>query len=123
MKLQIAIPALNEEESIESIIRRSLDARSYICNNSPISEVGITVVSDGSTDRTAEIASWYRDQIDLIVFPENKGYGAAIKTGILWILQNAQPEDVVIRRIDNDCDFARLTTTGRVDLFAREIHC
>jgi glycosyltransferase involved in cell wall biosynthesis len=79
VKLQIAIPALNEEQSIESIIRRSLDARSYICNNSPIREVEIMVVSDGSTDRTAEIASWYRDQIGLIVFQENKGYGAAIK--------------------------------------------
>ena len=79
MKLLIAIPALNEEESIESIIRRTLDARSHICSNSPISEVEITVVSDGSTDRTAEIARRYSDQITVIAFAENKGYGAAIK--------------------------------------------
>jgi glycosyltransferase involved in cell wall biosynthesis len=79
MKLSIAIPALNEEASIEKIILASLAARAYICNHSPVTEVDITVVSDGSTDRTVEIASAYRDRISLIVFPENKGYGAAIK--------------------------------------------
>jgi glycosyltransferase involved in cell wall biosynthesis len=79
MKLLIAIPALNEEESIDSIIRRSIEARGFICENSPATEVDITVVSDGSTDRTVERASQYRDYVNLIVFPQNKGYGAAIK--------------------------------------------
>jgi glycosyltransferase involved in cell wall biosynthesis len=79
MKLLIAIPALNEEESIDSIIRRSIEAREFICANSPATEVDITVVSDGSTDRTVERASQYTDSINLIVFPKNKGYGAAIK--------------------------------------------
>jgi glycosyltransferase involved in cell wall biosynthesis len=79
MKLLIAIPALNEEESIDSIIRRTIEAREFICANSPATEVAITVVSDGSTDRTVERASQYTDFINLIVFPQNKGYGAAIK--------------------------------------------
>jgi glycosyltransferase involved in cell wall biosynthesis len=79
MKLLIAIPALNEEESIDSIIKRSLEAREFICANSPATAVSITVVSDGSTDRTVERASQYLDSINLIVFPQNKGYGAAIK--------------------------------------------
>ena len=79
MKLLIAIPALNEEESIESIIMRSLAARDSIVANSPVTEVEITVVSDGSTDRTVELASRYTDRIKLIVFEKNRGYGAAIK--------------------------------------------
>ncbi len=79
MKLLIAIPALNEEESIDSIIRRSIEAREFIRANSPVTEVEITVISDGSTDRTVERASQYKDSINLIVFPQNKGYGAAIK--------------------------------------------
>ncbi len=79
MKLLIAIPALNEEESIDSIIQRSIEAREYICAHSPVTEVAITVISDGSTDRTVERASRYTDLIHLIVFPQNKGYGAAIK--------------------------------------------
>jgi glycosyltransferase involved in cell wall biosynthesis len=37
------------------------------------------VVSDGSTDRTVELARRYADRIQLIVFEQNRGYGAAIK--------------------------------------------
>jgi glycosyltransferase involved in cell wall biosynthesis len=70
---------LNEEESIDSIIQRSIDAREFIRANSPITDVDITVISDGSTDRTVERASRYTDFINLIIFPRNKGYGAAIK--------------------------------------------
>jgi glycosyltransferase involved in cell wall biosynthesis len=51
----------------------------YIYKNSPVTDVEITVISDGSTDRTVEIASRYLGQISLIEFPQNKGYGAAIK--------------------------------------------
>lgn len=79
MKLLIAIPALNEEASIEKIIERSLEARDEIMARSPVTEVEITVVSDGSTDRTVELARPFEDRIRLIVFPENRGYGAAIQ--------------------------------------------
>src|SRR5207253_2581407 len=79
MKLLIAIPALNEEDSIEWIIQQSLEARQYIIAKSAVRQVDVTVVSDGSTDRTVELASKYVDRIKLIVFAENQGYGAAIK--------------------------------------------
>jgi glycosyltransferase involved in cell wall biosynthesis len=79
MKLLIAIPAYNEEEGIESIISRSLEARSTIIANSAVTEVDITVVSDGSTDRTVELAQKYIDRIKLIIFEKNRGYGTAIK--------------------------------------------
>ncbi len=88
MKLLIAIPALNEQDSIESTIKRSLDARGAIIAKSGIEDVEITVVSDGSTDRTAEIANRYTDRIGLIVFRKNRGYGAAIKEA--WKGSNAQ---------------------------------
>ena len=57
MKLLIAIPALNEEDGIQDIIQRSLAAREFIVQNSPVTSVEVTVVSDGSTDRTVERAS------------------------------------------------------------------
>ncbi len=79
MKLLIAIPALDEEASIEWVIDRSLAARETIFAGSPVEEVDVTVVSDGSTDRTVELARRYLDRIHLIVFDENRGYGAAIK--------------------------------------------
>jgi len=79
LKLLIVIPALNEEESIREIVERTLAARPRILAESPVTEVDVTVVSDGSTDRTVERAEQYRNQISLIVFEKNRGYGAAIK--------------------------------------------
>ena len=87
MKLLIAIPALNEEASIQQIIERCLEARQEIIETSPATQVDITVVSDGSTDRTVELASRFSDRIKLIVFPTNRGYGAAIQEA--WARSNA----------------------------------
>src|SRR5947209_9864088 len=100
MKLLIAIPALNEESSIETIIRQSLDARRHIIRNSPVTDVEIRVVSDGSTDRTVELASRYADRIDLIVFEHNRGYGAAIKEA--W--EDTDAELLGFLDADGTCD-------------------
>jgi glycosyltransferase involved in cell wall biosynthesis len=80
LKLSIVIPAYNEEEAIASIIERTLAAREHITRESPVGEVEVIVVSDGSIDRTVEIARRY-EGIQLIVFEKNRGYGAAIKKG------------------------------------------
>jgi len=82
--LTIVIPALNEEESIGSTIQRCLDAREHIKEVGRVHEVEIVVVSDGSTDRTAEIAQELAARepaVSVIVFPQNRGYGAALKAG------------------------------------------
>src|SRR5258708_12171450 len=88
MKLLIAIPALNEEDSIASIIERCLAARDHIIANSSVTEVEITVVSDGSTDRTVDLASAYQPAIKVIVFLKNRGYGAAIQGA--WMHSDAE---------------------------------
>ena len=80
MKFSIIIPAYNEEDSIERIIRKTLDVRKDIIESTLVEHVEIIVVNDGSKDRTAEIAGRYNDVI-LISYPENQGYGAAIKKG------------------------------------------
>jgi glycosyltransferase involved in cell wall biosynthesis len=100
MKLLIAIPALNEEDSIESIIQRSLAARDRICAGSAVRDVEITVVSDGSTDRTVELARKYEGQIKLIVFHKNRGYGAAIQEA--W--HNSDAELLGFLDADGTCD-------------------
>jgi glycosyltransferase involved in cell wall biosynthesis len=81
MKLSIIIPAFNEENSIERIIQRTLDAIPLIKNKSKVEDVEIIVVSDGSTDRTVQRAQKFIDKIKLFVFEKNIGYGAAIKEG------------------------------------------
>lgn len=80
MRLTIVVPALNEEDAIGSTIERCLVARETIVADSPVDDVEIVVVNDGSTDRTPEIAESYQD-VKLINFEINRGYGAAIKKG------------------------------------------
>jgi glycosyltransferase involved in cell wall biosynthesis len=100
MKLLIAIPALNEEANIENIIQRCLGARDEIIRDSPITEVAITVVSDGSTDRTVELARHHTDSIRLIVFEKNQGYGAAIHHA--W--QGSDADLLAFLDADGTCD-------------------
>jgi glycosyltransferase involved in cell wall biosynthesis len=78
--LTVVIPALNEEDAIGDTIQRCLDAREHITSTSGVSEVEIIVVSDGSTDRTEEIAKGF-DEVTTLVFEKNRGYGAALKCG------------------------------------------
>jgi hypothetical protein len=78
--LTIVIPALDEEDAIGDTIRRCLDARDHIIASSPADEVEIIVVSDGSSDRTEEIAKSF-EEVKVLVFEVNRGYGAAIKCG------------------------------------------
>ncbi len=101
MKLGIVIPALDEEASIGSTVERTLAAVPTILATSPVTAVTVTVVSDGSTDRTVEIARGFDHAIGLIVFEKNKGYGAAIKAG--W---DAMPDAELLAFLDADgtCD-------------------
>jgi glycosyltransferase involved in cell wall biosynthesis len=78
--LTIVIPAYNEEKAISAIIERCLAERERIVQETPVEEVEVLVVNDGSRDRTAEIASGYGD-ITLISYAKNQGYGAALKRG------------------------------------------
>lgn len=79
--LTIVIPALNEEQSIASIVERCLAEKPRLVESCGLGDVRIVVVSDGSTDRTPEIAKRYEPQIQVVVFEKNRGYGAAIKEG------------------------------------------
>jgi len=110
MKLLIAIPAYNEEQSIEPIIQRSLAAREYITAMSPVDEVDIAVVSDGSTDRTLEIAKAHDREIKVIGFEHNRGYGAAIQEA--W--KQSDAELLGFLDADGTCDPRFFATLCRV---------
>jgi len=62
----VCIPAYNEEEHIEDVIKKSL---------SHVDQV--IVCDDGSTDNTAKIA---KDAGAIVISQKNQGYGAAIAT-------------------------------------------
>jgi len=101
--LSIVIPALNEEESIESTVRRCLNARQHVQRRGGIGEIEIIVVNDGSTDRTSEIAQHIADvepAVSVINFAHNRGYGAALKEGF----RQSRGEFVSFLDADGTCD-------------------
>ena len=61
MIFSIIIPAYNEEQSIGSIIERTLQARSRIIQSTPVKEVEIVVINDGSKDKTKEIVQGFKE--------------------------------------------------------------
>lgn len=74
MDVSIIIPAFNEERAIGGFLTELLDG----LETKLIYEV--IVINDGSSDKTSEIVSKFN--VNLINHEINKGYGAALKTGI-----------------------------------------
>ncbi len=74
--VSIVIPAYNEEGAVKKNVQDVLD----VMRNSGL-EYELIVVDDGSSDSTPEILETIND-IVLISIPENRGYGASLKTGI-----------------------------------------
>lgn len=72
--LTVIIPAYNEELAIEKTVERLKEHTAKL-------NWKIIVVNDGSKDRTGEIIDQIKG-IQAIHHPINKGYGAALKTGI-----------------------------------------
>jgi len=77
--LSVVIPAYNEEKGIAEIACRVLSVEAEL-KNAGVDQLELLIVDDGSTDRTAEVASKIAG-VNLICHPRNKGYGAALKTG------------------------------------------
>lgn len=86
-KVSVIIPAYNEETGIEGTLEQ-LVAGNYH------EKFEIIVVDDGSTDRTKEVCEKY--PVKVYKHTVNKGYGAALKTGI----RKATTEKVVF--MDSD---------------------
>lgn len=74
-KVSVIIPAYNEGESVGAVV----DEVGWVLGAAGIDHE-IIVVDDGSTDNTVDFLE-SRDVI-LVRHPENRGYGAALKTGI-----------------------------------------
>jgi len=96
MKLSIIIPAYNEEKTISEIVRKVKSQEVHDM------EKEIIVVDDGSKDNTRKILSRIKG-IKLVVHEQNRGKGAAIRTGLkhatgkITLIQDADlelfPED------------------------------
>ncbi|MFH8694956.1 bifunctional polysaccharide deacetylase/glycosyltransferase family 2 protein [Streptomyces sp. PAN_FS17] len=70
----VLVPAYNEEAGIESTVR------SLLASTHPYLEV--IVIDDGSTDRTADLATWIDDRRVRVIRQPNSGKAAALNTGL-----------------------------------------
>jgi len=76
MEVSIVIPALNEEKGIGFVLDRIIE----VMKKARI-KYEIIVVDDGSIDKTGSIAK--KRKVKVIRHPQNAGYGAALKSGML----------------------------------------
>jgi glycosyltransferase involved in cell wall biosynthesis len=75
MKLSVVVPCFNELGTIATVTNA--------IKESPIRDLEIIVVDDGSTDGTREVLrSIVEPQVDKVIYhPKNRGKGAALRTG------------------------------------------
>lgn len=80
MKISLVIPAYNEADVIAAAVS---EAEAYL--ESAFSDPELIIVNDGSTDGTAEIAreAAGRAFTRVIGYEDNRGKGAAVRTGML----------------------------------------
>jgi len=74
--LTIVIPAYNEEGSLVDFLPQLI---SFIQER----KFKAIIVNDGSKDKTADILKSYSEHIEIVNHKVNRGYGGAIKSGIL----------------------------------------
>ncbi|MCP5068125.1 MAG: glycosyltransferase family 2 protein, partial [bacterium] len=79
-ELSLVFPVWNEQENVEALLRAALDLGNQL--SGPFE---IVVVDDGSSDESRSlVASMERNhpEIRLVTHPSNRGYGAALRSGL-----------------------------------------
>lgn len=100
--VSIFFPMFNEEQNIGHAVTAALQALERV---TPSGEV--IVVDDGSTDQTGAVADRLAaadPRVRVVHHPENRGYGAALRSG----LAAAQHAVVVLADGDNQFDLGEL---------------
>ena len=94
MKLSVVVPCYNENPTIREILHRIKD--------SPLDIVEVIVIDDYSTDGTREtlLREFQRPPFRLIMHKENKGKGAALRSGFRCV----KGDVVVIQDADLEYD-------------------
>jgi glycosyltransferase involved in cell wall biosynthesis len=92
--LSVIVPVFNERSTVAEIVRRMRSVELPI-------EREIVVVDDGSDDGTGAVLTQLRDStVRVIAHPQNRGKGAAIRTG----LESATGDLVLVQDADLEYD-------------------
>jgi len=101
--LSVFFPAYNEEDNLETTVKKAVKILPQVAE-----EWEVVIVNDGSKDRTGEIADELAKEnknIRVVHHPKNRGYGAALKSG----LYSAKYSWIVFTDADGQFDFAEVT--------------
>lgn len=102
--ISVVLPAYNEEKNIVIAITNARDVLKSLSDN-----YEVILVNDGSSDRTGEVAERLAQEdpshIRVLHHNPNKGYGAALRTGLF----NARYEYVFYTDADNQFDIGELS--------------
>lgn len=99
-KLSLVLPAHNEAENIEAVVRRALEVLPQV-----VSDFEVIVVNDGSRDGTRDIIDRLAEEqphVRAVHHDSNRGYGAALTSGF----EAAAGESVMFMDSDRQFDIA-----------------
>lgn len=101
-QLSVFFPAYNEEGNIKKTVLKSIEVLKEVAK-----EWEVLIINDGSKDTTLQIAEKIAktdNRIKVINHPENKGYGAALRSGFY----NAKYSWVAFTDADGQFDFSEI---------------
>lgn len=102
-ELSVFFPAYNEEKNIRRTVNSAIEVLEGIAD-----KWEIIIVDDGSKDKTGEIAKQivdkYPQQVRLITHTPNRGYGAALKSG----MYNSKYKWIAFTDSDGQFDFSEI---------------
>jgi glycosyltransferase involved in cell wall biosynthesis len=102
-ELSVFFPCYNEEKNIQNTVNKAIPILNEIAD-----KWEIIIVDDGSKDKTGKVAvelqKKYPNQIQIITHNPNRGYGAALKSG----LYNSKYEWIAFTDADGQFDFSEI---------------
>lgn len=103
-ELSVFFPCYNEEKNIENTVSKAIKVL-----NNVVKKWEIILINDGSKDNTGKVLEKIKlanpKQIKIITHDPNRGYGAALKSG----LYNSQYQWIAFSDSDGQFDFGEIT--------------
>lgn len=120
--LSVVIPAFNEEQNVVPVLEETLRVLSA---EAAIGPFEVIVVNDGSRDGTGARAEEYaaqRSRVRVLHHPENRGIGAALKTGYAaarghWVVATCADGEVPVSDV---IELMRLTPEADLVVSTRQ---